>query len=144
MTFEPEYVSGDTVPEVGVVSTLVDTVKDEARYDGSVTGGFVIPDVNSTYPTVGLARVQPDGRVMVIAVPETEDAVPVVLEQVENPVSEKPGNGEAATTKPLGKVAVIVLPPARAVVGVKPTCQSETWFAYAWFDVENVGVACCG
>ena len=144
VTFEPEYVSGETVPEIGVVSTLVDTVKDEARYEASVTGGFVIPVVNSTYPTVGLVSVQPDGRVMVTDVPNVEDAVPVVLEQAENPVSEKPGSGELDTRKPLGKVAVIVSPAARAVVGVKPTCQSETWFAYASFDVENEGDACCG
>ena len=90
---------------------------------------MVIPDVNAIDPTVGLASVQPDGRVMVTDVPNVEDAVPVVFEQAENPVSEKPGSGELDTRKPLGKVAVIVSPPARAVVGVKLTCHLVGWFA---------------
>ena len=82
-------------------------------------------------PMVGLLSVQPDGSVMVTDVPNTEVAVPVLGLHDEKPDSEKSMDEGDAKTNPVGNVVVIVSPAASAVVGVKLTCQSDIWLAYA-------------
>ena len=80
VTFVPDGTSAGTEPgDIGWTSTLVHTAKFATEYgEGeSVTGGFVIPEVNSTLPELPPARVQPDGTVIVTDVPDTDVAVPV-------------------------------------------------------------------